>query len=139
MIMRREEMEEFGLLKKLEKVKAPPDFEQKVMARVSLQKRSLGPKRTAFRLSLAGAFASLLVIFVLLNVFVLHKRSPVGLAELKKDVPAASGMVQTATEQIIPVIETLDYSMEVRSRSYGPQTVYLLEQVSDTTSKEIRY
>jgi hypothetical protein len=139
MIMRREEMEEFGLLKKLEKVKAPPDFEQKVMARVSLQKRSLGPKRTAFRLSLAGAFVSLLVVFVLLNVFVLQKKSPVGVSDLKKEVPAASEIVQTAAGQIIRVIETLDYSTEVRSRSLEPQTVYLLEQVSDTTSKEIRY
>ena len=139
MIMRREEMEELGLLKKMEKVKAPPDFEQKIMARVSLQKRSLGPKRIAFRLSLAGAFASLLVVFVLLNVFVLQKKSPVGVADLKKEVPAASQIVQTKSSQIIPVIETLDYSTEVRSRSFEPQTVYLLEQVSDTTSKEIRY
>lgn len=139
MIMRREEMAELGLLKKLEKVKAPPDFEQKIMARVSLQKRSLGPKRTAFRLSLAGAFATLLIVFVLLNVFVLQKKSPVGVADLKKEVPAASEIVQTKSGQIISVIETLDYSTEVRSRSFEPRMVYLLEQVSDTTSKEIRY
>jgi len=140
MIMRREEMEELGLLKKLEKVKAPPDFEQKIMARVSLQKRSLGPKRSAFRLSLAAGFASLMAVFVLLNVFVLQKKPLVGVSGLKKDIPPVSGMVvQTSAGQTIPVIETLDYSTEVRSRSFEPQTVYLLERISDTTSKEISY
>jgi hypothetical protein len=132
-------MEELGLLKKLEKVKAPPDFEQKVMAQVSLRKRNIRQKRTAFRLSLAGAFASLLAIFVLLNVFVLEKKAPLGVADGKKDSAAASEKAPTVSGQMIPVIETLDYSTEVRSRSYEPQTIYLLEQVSDTTSKEIKY
>jgi hypothetical protein len=139
MTMKREEMDELGLLKKLEKVKAPPGFEQKVMARISLRKRSLRTRRTVFRLSLAGAFASLLVVFVLLNVLVLQKKSPLGVADLKKAVPPVSGTVQSSTGRMIPVIETLDYSTEVRSRSYEPQTIYLLEQVSDTTSKEIKY
>jgi len=132
-------MEELGLLKKLEKVKAPYDFEQKVMAQVTLRKRSLRQKRTAFRLSLAGAFASLLVVFVLLNVFVLGKKAPLRVADLKKDISPASGMVQSSAEQLIPVIETLDYSTEIRSQSYEPQTIYLLEQVSDTTPKGIKY
>jgi len=139
MTMRREEMEELGLLKKLEKVKAPPDFEQKVMAQVSLRKRSLQQKRTAFRLSLAGAFASLLVVFVLLNVFVLQKKAPLGVSPLKKDIAPASENVPRAAGQLIPVIETLDYSTEIRSRSYEPQTIYLLEQVADTTPKGIKY
>jgi hypothetical protein len=139
MTIRREEMEELGLLKKLEKVKAPYDFEQKVMAQVTLRKRSLRQKRTAFRLSLAGAFASLLVVFVLLNVFVLGKKAPLRVADLKKDISPASGMVQSSAEQLIPVIETLDYSTEIRSQSYEPQTIYLLEQVSDTTPKGIKY
>lgn len=132
-------MEELGLMKKLEKVKAPRDFEQKVMAQLSLRKRSQQQKRTALRLSLAGTFASLLVVFVLLNVFILGKKAPVGVADLKKDVSPASGIVQTAAGQMIPVIETLDYSTEIRSRSYEPQTIYLLERVSDTTPKEIKY
>jgi hypothetical protein len=139
MTVRREEMEELGLLKKLEKVKAPPDFEQKVMAQVSLRKRNIRQKRKAFRFSLAGAFASLVAIFVLLNVFVLEKRVPLRVADGKKDRVAALEKGPTVSGQMIPVIETLDYSTEVRSHSYEPQTIYLLEQVSDTTSKEIKY
>jgi hypothetical protein len=88
---------------------------------------------------LAGAFASLLVVFVLLNVFVLGKKAPLRVADLKKDISPASGMVQSSAEQLIPVIETLDYSTEIRSQSYEPQTIYLLEQVSDTTPKGIKY
>ena len=139
MTMRREEMEELGLLKKLEKVKAPSNFEQKVMAQVSLRKRSLRQKRTAFRLSLAGAFASLLVVFVLLNVFIFEKKAPLGVADKKDNAAPASGMVPSVAGQIIPVIETLDYSTEIRSQSHEPQTIYLLEQISDTTPKEIKY
>jgi hypothetical protein len=137
--MRREEMDELDLLRKLGKVNAPPDFEQKVMAQVSLRKRDLRSRRRAFRLSLAGGFASLLAIFVLLNVFVLQKKAPLGITDLKKDIAPASQKMQAAAGQVIPVIETLDYSTEVRSRSSEPQTIYLLEQVSDTTSKDIKY
>jgi hypothetical protein len=132
-------MEELGLLKKLEKVKAPPNFEQIVMARVSLRKKSVGRRPAALRLSLAGAFATLVIAFVLLNVFVLQKKGPVGVSDMKKGVPPAAEMVQSAAGRIVPVIETLDYSTEVRSRSNGAKTIYLLEQVSDTTSQEILY
>ncbi len=132
-------MEELGLLKKLEKVKAPPNFEQKVMARVSLRKKSVGRRPAALRLSLAGAFATLLIAFVLLNIFVLQKKAPVGVSDMKKGVPPAAEMVQSAAGRIVSVIETLDYSTEVRSRSNGAKTIYLLEQVSDTTSQEILY
>jgi len=138
MTMRREEMEEMDLLKKLEKVKAPPHFEQKVMARVSLRKKAAERRPAALRLSLAGAFATLLIAFVLLNIFVLQKKAPVGVADIKKGAPAAE-VVPAASGQIVSVIETLDYSTEVRSRSNGAQTIYLLEQVSYTTSKEILY
>jgi len=132
-------MEEMDLLKKLEKVKAPPYFEQKVMARVSLRKKTEERRPVALRLSLAGAFATLLIAFVLLNIFVLQKKAPVGVADIKKGAPAAAEIVPAASGQIVSVIETLDYSSEVRSRSNEVQTIYLLEQVSDTTSQEIIY
>ena len=44
--MRREEMSEWDIFKGLDTVKAPPDFEQKVMARLSLRKREERRRRT---------------------------------------------------------------------------------------------
>lgn len=139
MTVRREEMDELELLKKLDRVRAPADFELRVMARVSLEKKGLGRRRTAFRLSLAGAFASLLAVFVLLNVFVLQKKVPVGTAGVNESAVSISQRAKGPAGEMVPVIETLDYSTEVRGRSPEPQTVYLLEQVSDTASREIRY
>ena len=132
-------MEEFDLLKKLEKVKAPPGFEQKVMAQVSLRKRRQAARPAAWRWSLAGALATLLVGFVLLNVFVLEKKAPTEISQTKKYAPAAAGTVASSAAPIVPVIETLDYSTEVRGRSMGVPTIYLLEQVSEKTSKDILY
>jgi hypothetical protein len=137
--VRREEMDEIELLKKLDRVKAPADFELKVMARVSLEKKGLERKRTAFRLSLAGAFASLLAVFVLLNVFVLQKKVPVGTAAANESAVSVSQRAKGPAGETVSVIETLDYSTEVRGRSPEPQTVYLLEQVSETAPREIRY
>ena len=125
-------MDELLLLKELDTVKAPPDFEQRVMARLSYERRAAGRRRPALGLSLAGAFASLLAVFVGLNVFVLHKQTPVA----AKKMEAKAG---ARTQQIIPVIETFDYAAEVRGRAPESGTVYLLEQVSDTAPKGIMY
>ncbi|MEW5900969.1 MAG: hypothetical protein AB1715_05855, partial [Acidobacteriota bacterium] len=115
------------LLENLDRVKAPPDFEQSVMAQLSLRKRTERQRRIAMRLSLAGAFASVLIVGVLLNVFVLPKR-----ASLQQFQPVSA-------DELVPVIETLDYGTEIRSRSWEPEAIYLLEQVSDTTLREIKY
>jgi hypothetical protein len=126
--MRREEMGEWDILKGLDTVKAPPGFEQKVMARLSLRKREERRRRTVLRWSMAGSFASLAAAVVLLNVFVFRDRSP------------SSLMVQGAPyERTVSVIETLDYRTEINSRSSEPETVYLLEQVSDTNPRGIKY
>jgi hypothetical protein len=132
-------MDEFSLLKKLETVKAPPDFEQKVMAELALRRRSERPRRLALRWSLAGSLAGLLAIFVLLNVFVLRQKAPVVTTETKGGIPASGLIQEAAINQTVPLIETLDYTTEFRSRSREPQAVYLLEQVSDSTPKGITY
>ena len=134
MSLGREEMDEFSLLKRLDTVKAPPDFEQRVMARLSLARRTADRRRPALGLSLAGAFASMLAVFVALNVFVLHHQGPVPVA-----VQGKKGETVAAAQRIIPVIETFDYGAEIRSRAPESGTVYLLEQVSDTTPKGIIY
>jgi hypothetical protein len=138
--MRREEMGEPNLLEKLNRVQAPPGFEQKVMAQLSLRKRSARERRRVFGLSLAGAFASLLAVFILLNVFVLQKKTPLEVTDTGRGYyPASRVAPKTTADQTIPVIETLDYATEIRSRSAEPEVIYLLEQVSDSTMREIKY
>ncbi len=133
-------MSEMDIIKGLDTVKAPPDFEQKVMARLSLRKRADHRRRTILRWSMAGSFTSLAAAVVLLNIFVFQDRAPSSLAEKGKGVAPASSVIQRAAdERTIPIIETLDYRSEMRSRSSEPETVYLLEQVSDTTPRGIRY
>ena len=133
-------MSEWDIMKTLETVNAPPDFEQKVMAQLSLRKRIERRRRAVLRWSMAGSFASLAVVVVLLNVFVFQGRTPSEVAERGKDIPVTSSLFQkAAVEQTIPIIETLDYRTEMRSRSPEPETIYLLEQVSDTAPRGIKY
>lgn len=133
-------MSEWDILKRLDTVKAPPDFEQKVMARLSLRKRIERRRRAVLRWSMAGSFASLAAVVVLLSIFVFQGRTPPGVAGRGKDVAAASSLIQkAAAERTIRIIETLDYRTEMRSRSSEPETIYLLEQVSDTTPRGIKY
>ncbi len=134
-------MDEMKLLANLKRVKAPPDFEQKVMARVSLLKRAQRERRMRLGFSLAGAFASLLVVFVLLNVFVLQNRAPQSVSGVDRALsPIAAEIMPGAELQgSVQVIETLDYTSELRRGSVEPETVYLLEQVSNTTPRGIKY
>ncbi|MDH7513407.1 MAG: hypothetical protein QHH14_10730 [Clostridiales bacterium] len=133
-------MDEANLLKKLDRVQAPPGFEQKVMAQLSLRKRTERERRRVFGLSLAGAFASFLAVLVLVNVFVLQKKTPLGLADNERGSYPISGVgLKPMSSQTIPVIETLDYATEIRSKSSEPGVIYLLEHVTDTAIREIKY
>jgi hypothetical protein len=124
-------MDELSLLKKMDTVKAPPDFEQRVMARLSLERRAARRRRPVFGLSLAGAFASLLAVFVALNVFVLRDQPSLTASK------AAAGAEDS--QQIIPVIETFDYAAEFPRRAPESGTIYLLEQISDAAPRGITY
>lgn len=133
-------MSDWEILKRLDTVKAPPDFEQRVMAQLSLRKRIERRRRVMLRWSMAGSFASLAAVAILLNVFVFQGRTPSAVAGKGKDLTPSSSMIQRAAdERTIPIIETLDYRTEMRSRSAEPEAVYLLEQVSDTTPRGIKY
>jgi hypothetical protein len=133
-------MSEWDIFKGLETVKAPPDFEQKVMAQLSLRKRTERRRRTVLRWSMAGSFASLAVVAVLLSVFIFRDRTPSALADRGRGIaPASSMMLFSGDERTVRIIETLDYRTEIRGRSSEPETIYLLEQVSDTTPRGIRY
>ncbi|NIM59445.1 MAG: hypothetical protein GTO16_10965 [Candidatus Aminicenantes bacterium] len=129
------------LLKKLERVKAPPDFEQKILAQLSLRKRrKLRAKQ--LRLSLAGAFSAALVLFVVVNVFILPKKGAVDVADFEKGLISPSTFQrgeEPGRGETIPIIEAVDYAGEIQSASRDPQTIYILEQVSESTHTKIKY
>ncbi|HEA64903.1 MAG TPA: hypothetical protein ENI02_02040 [Candidatus Aminicenantes bacterium] len=125
-----------NLLKKLERVKSPPDFEQKILAQLSLRKRR-NQKIKYLRLSLAGAFSAALVFFIAVNVFILPKKGLLEVADLEKGL-ASPSTFQSGGESI-PIIEAVDYAGEIQSASREPQTIYILEQVSESTSTKIKY
>ena len=132
-------MSDWDIMKRLETVKAPPDFERRVMAQLSLRKREERRKRIVLRWSVAGSLASLATVFILLNIFVFEGRTPSRLADRGRDSVSASSAQRAADDRTIPIIETLDYRTEICSRSSDPETIYLLEQISDTTPRDIRY
>jgi hypothetical protein len=45
----------------------------------------------------------------------------------------------TDRRRSVQVMETMDYSAEVHNTSYDPQTIYILEQVSEVSPQEITY
>ncbi len=132
-------MEAYELLKRLETVKAPSDFEQKVMAQLSLRKRKYVRSRT-LRLSLTGALAGGIAVLLAINFFILPSQSPIRFSSVEKDLTpnALSGERYTAGESI-PIIETVDYASEIRTLTNEVPTVYILEQVSWTTDTKIKY
>jgi len=129
-------MDVTNLLEKLERVKAPPDFEQSVLDLLSERKEKKQLKWKHLRLSFAGALALLLVFFVAINVFVLQKKGALDLTDMERDIPSAGNM---RPMDYIPIIEIVDYNREIQSVSSEPQTIYLLEQVSDSHREKIKY
>jgi len=137
--MRSFRMEELNFLEKLERVKAPPGFEQRVLTHLSLRKKKRS-KVKHLRFSLAGAFSAALVVFVVLNVFVLPEKSSVEFADLEEGFSRAFRRGEELRRgDTIPIIEAVDYTGEIRTRSPEPRTIYILEQVSDRVSPKIQY
>jgi len=131
-------MDELNLLKKLERTKAPSDFEEKVLAQLyHRKKRNLNLKYLRF--SLAGAFSAALIIFVVFNVFIFHKKSPMQISDLEKGISPAFQVEEKSAKDTIPVIETVNYKEEIKTLSPEPRTIYILEQVADGSRARIRY
>lgn len=132
-------MEESNLLEKLERVKAPSDFEQRMLAQLSFRKRK-NLKAKQLRFSLAGALGAALALIIVLNVFLLPRKSPVDYAFSKKGAPSVfKGTDETERRESIPIIEAVDYTGQMKSPSLEPRTVYILEQVTQRTGIEIKY
>ena len=132
-------MEEYKLLSKLEKVEAPPGFEDMVMAELDLRKRKhVRVKR--LRWTFAGACASFATVLLVINFGIFPRKSTVEYSELKKESPVtAQPRHRLNNIRTIPVTESLNYSGEVRSQSHDRGTIYILEHVSDSADARIIY
>lgn len=132
-------MEAYELLKKLETVKAPSDFEQKMMAQLSLRKRKHVRSRT-LRVSLTGALAGGIAVLLAINFFILPGQGPARISSPEMDL-ASSALYgeRFAAGESISIIETVDYASEIRTLTNEVPTVYILEQVSWTTDTKIKY
>ncbi|MGZ7046272.1 MAG: hypothetical protein ACXVJK_08110 [Candidatus Aminicenantales bacterium] len=123
-------MEGHELLEKMNRVKAPADFEERVFLKIGQARRARVRRRAVFRYAFAGSAAVFLIGFVLINGPFKDER-----AVLSSSQPASARAART----YLPVMETADYSKEFRNASYQPQTVYILEQVSEVRPSEIKY
>jgi hypothetical protein len=132
-------MEELNLLEKLGKVKAPPDFERRVMDRLAQLKSTKAPAALfGLRLSLAGALTALVIGFLLVNIFVLQKPGTLADQSRESGLDRSAGNSRLKAE-VIRVMEPLNYSQEVRGLASDRGAIYILENVSDKTYQEIRY
>jgi len=136
-------MEGHELLAKMTRVAAPAGFEQGVMTRLAAARKERARIRRAnIRYAFAGSTALVLIGFLLLNPSLLQKEPTLTYAEKEAlSVPSASGkrVSSSAPSSLVPVFETMDYAAEFRNAQSQPQTVYILEQVSDVVSSEIIY
>jgi len=124
-------MNEHELLRRLDRVSAPADFEIRVGALLARRRatRVRDLRSRNFRYSLAGASAALFAAFILFNTVFVRPGRIAGLAEQR---------IQDAAE-ILPVMETVNYRNEARNASLNPGTVYILENVSFASDSRIRY
>jgi hypothetical protein len=120
-------MEEQKYVSQLPRVSAPPGFEQTVLVRLK-EKKTRQVRWRRLEWSLAGA-AALVLIAVLIFRPVL-KKSEYSEAEIKRDY---------GQEEVISVIEPLNFREEIMKATDEPQTVFILEQVSDSLVQQARY
>jgi hypothetical protein len=132
-------MELNNLLKKIEKVEAPPHFEQKVMTELSLRKRAMA-RKMRWRLSFAGAFSAAAILLVVVGLFVLPGRRPAEIVGVEKSAPTALERQEgRRIRDYIPIVEAVDYRGEMRTVRDQPPTIYILEHVSESTDTKIIY
>ena len=124
-------MEERNFLEKMDRVAAPPGFKRRVLAELALRKERRRSSARTWRFVYAGGAAVFLAAVILAGIFVLDRTGG-------KDTAATVRLAGRPSEAI-PVMETLDYSSEYRNASLEPRTIYILEQVSEVSPREITY
>ncbi len=130
-------MEGHDILKKLGRVAAPDGFEQSVLARLPAERTRRSRRRAVGRYAFAGSAGVFLIGAVLAAVFLFNGGGAPG-SSGPGPAPAVWGRV-TDPQPVIPVLETVDYSAEVRNASYEPRTIYILEQVSEGIPSGIKF
>ncbi|MBD3414757.1 MAG: hypothetical protein GF421_10045 [Candidatus Aminicenantes bacterium] len=131
-------MKELDFLKN-DRVKAPDDFEKKVLILLS-EKKKKKKKVRLFQLSLAGAVGTVGVILLVVNLFFFQNQSPQEIAEKgPQSILDLGEYFQFGHENRIPITEAVDYSGEIRVKTDQSRTIYILEQVSDSTDTHIKY
>jgi len=122
-------MEEKKYISRLPVVEAPPGFESQVLARVRDQK-ARAVRRRRWEFGLAGAAAAL-VITVLISPGPKRPEYPASRAQVKAD---------NSSVETIEVMEPLNLENEMRRATADPQTVFILEKVSDQPLiQQVRY
>ncbi len=124
-------MEERNFLGSMDRVAAPPGFERRVLTELALRKGLRRSSRRAWRFAYAGASAVLLAAVVIGGGFVLDRSGD--------RVADAALQPSGRLSEAVPVMDTLDYSAEYRNASSEPRTIYILEQVSEVSPREITY
>jgi hypothetical protein len=132
-------MEIHELLKKIERVEAPPHFEQRIMTELASRKRKKG-KKIRIELVFAGAASAAAVMLLAVGLFILPQREPAEMISLeKKSAPSLRRDAQLGEGNVIPIIEAVDYFGEIRPVKDQPPTIYILEHVSDSTDTKTKY
>ncbi len=132
-------MEIHDLLKKIERVEAPPHFEQRIMTELSSRKRRRA-RKTRLGLTFAGVSGAAAIMLLVVGLFFLPQREPAEMISLKKNsTPSLRRDVPLREREVIPIIEAVDYAGEIRRIKDQPPTIYILEHVSDSTDTKIKY
>ena len=131
-------MEGLNLTDKLGRVEAPPGFEQRVLAQLSLRKqRRVRVKRLRF--SMAGAVSAAAVLVLVFNFVWTPTKGGLDISGLEQEIPADFMRGRMMERGTIPITESVNYTGEMRSLRSDPPTIYILEQISDTTDTKIKY
>ncbi|RFT15344.1 MAG: hypothetical protein OP8BY_0453 [Candidatus Saccharicenans subterraneus] len=115
-------------LRGLDRVSAPPGFEQAVLTRLA-ERRKARVRWRRLEFSLAGAAALVLAAIIIFSP--MARKSPVS--------TMASVNQEERPGQVVHVVEPLDLRREMRRTSDDSQTVFILEQVSDNMIQQISY
>ncbi|MCP2520471.1 hypothetical protein NLC82_04390 [Candidatus Aminicenantes bacterium AC-335-A11] len=108
-----------NIFDELEKVRAPRDFEIKLMGKLTFYKRKRERRLRILRVCVATA-TILILIYIGFN-FIDFRANNKNLFTTK---------IQQE-ENVLPVTEIIEYPGELSEVSNGKKTIYILEQVSD--------
>ena len=123
-------MEDERYFKPLDRVLAPPGFEQAVLTKLR-ERKAKKTRLTRLEFSLAGATALIVAAFIIFSPAVRKSLPP---------VESGAGLSSEMTpEKVVHLMEPIDWKKEMLKAAEEPQTVFILEQVSDSWIQQIRY